>query len=80
LDKAQTNYSAFDRELLAVVAAIKHFFYMLEGRQFVVFTDHKPLVGCCGSARICGQLASSGSCRSSPNSHPAFGTSPASPT
>jgi cleavage and polyadenylation specificity factor subunit 1 len=44
LDKAQVNYSAFDRELLAVVAAIKHFRYMLEGRSFVVFTDHKPLV------------------------------------
>jgi hypothetical protein len=45
LDKAQVNYSAFDRELLAVVAAIRHFCYMLEGRSFVVFTDHKPLVG-----------------------------------
>ncbi len=39
------NYSAFDRELLAVVAAIHHFRYMLEGRSFVSFTDHKPLVG-----------------------------------
>jgi hypothetical protein len=48
LDKAQANYSAFDRELLAVVAAIRHFRYMLEGRQFVVFTDHKPLVGALG--------------------------------
>jgi hypothetical protein len=45
LDKAQVGYSAFDRELLAVVAAIRHFRYMLEGRCFVVFTDHKPLVG-----------------------------------
>ncbi len=45
LDKAQVGYSAFDRELLAVVAAIRHFRYMLEGRSFDVFTDHKPLVG-----------------------------------
>ncbi len=45
LNKAQTNYSAFDRELLAVMAAIHHFRFMLEGRGFVVFTDHKPLVG-----------------------------------
>jgi transposase InsO family protein len=45
LNKAEVNYSAFDRELLAVVAAIRHFRYLLEGRSFVVFTDHKPLVG-----------------------------------
>jgi cleavage and polyadenylation specificity factor subunit 1 len=45
LNKAEINYSAFDTELLAVVAAIRHFRYILEGRSFVVFTDHKPLVG-----------------------------------
>jgi hypothetical protein len=45
LSKAEINYSAFDRELLAVVAAIRHFRYILEGRSFVIFTDHKPLVG-----------------------------------
>jgi hypothetical protein len=45
LNKAEANYSTFDRELLAVVAAIRHFRYMLEGRSFVVFTDHKLLVG-----------------------------------
>jgi hypothetical protein len=43
--QAQVGYSTFDRELLAVVAAIRHFRYMLEGHGFVVFTDHKPLVG-----------------------------------
>jgi cleavage and polyadenylation specificity factor subunit 1 len=45
LNKAEINYSAVDRELLAVVAAIHHFRYILEGRSFVIFTDHKPLVG-----------------------------------
>jgi hypothetical protein len=45
LNKAEANYSAFDRELLAVVAAIRHFCYMLKGCSFVVFTNHKPLVG-----------------------------------
>jgi hypothetical protein len=45
LNKAEAIYSAFDRELLAVVAAIRHFRYMLEGQNVVVFTDHKPLVG-----------------------------------
>jgi hypothetical protein len=45
LDKAQVNYSAFDRELFAVVAAIKHFRFMLEGQLFIVFTEHRPLIG-----------------------------------
>ena len=43
LNKAQKTYSAFDRELLAIFLAIKNFKYFLEGRQFHVFTDHKPI-------------------------------------
>ena len=39
----ETRYSAFDRELLAMYLAVRHFRYFLEGRQFVIFTDHKPL-------------------------------------
>ena len=38
-----TRYSAFDRELLAVYATIKHFRHNLEGRNFFVNTYHKPL-------------------------------------
>src|SRR5699024_4101649 len=34
---------AFERELLAIYLGIKHLRYMLEGRSFTVFTDHKPL-------------------------------------
>jgi hypothetical protein len=30
------RYSAFDRELFACVAGIRHFRYMLEGRPFTV--------------------------------------------
>jgi ribonuclease HI len=78
LDKAQTNYSIFNMELLAVVAAIKHVLHMLEGRQFVLFTDHKPLVGGLDGTRIRGQLANSDSCLPSLSLHPASGTSPAS--
>ena len=33
----------FDRELLAIHLTIRHFRYYLEGRHFVVFTEHKPL-------------------------------------
>jgi hypothetical protein len=43
LDAAQMKYSAFDRELWACVAGIRHFRFLLEGRRFSVLTDHKPL-------------------------------------
>ena len=43
LNPAETCYSAFDRERLAVYATIKHFRHNLEGRHFFVNTDHKPL-------------------------------------
>ena len=39
----EKRYSTFDRELLAVYLAIKHFRHFLEGREFHVFTDHKQL-------------------------------------
>jgi hypothetical protein len=43
MSTAQQKYSPFDRELLAIYEAVKHFRDMLEARHFVVFTDHKPL-------------------------------------
>ena len=43
LKPAETRYSAFDRELLGAYSAIKHFRYFLEGRNFKILTDHKPL-------------------------------------
>ncbi|GFS96916.1 hypothetical protein NPIL_447881 [Nephila pilipes] len=43
LSQTEKNYSAYDRELLASYASIKHFIHMLEARDFKLFTDHKPL-------------------------------------
>ena len=43
LSPAETRYSAFDRELLAVHSTIRHFRHNLEGREFYVNTDDKPL-------------------------------------
>ena len=43
LKPRETRYSAFDRELLGVYLAIKHFRHFVEGRIFHVLTDHKPL-------------------------------------
>ncbi|KRX57493.1 Retrovirus-related Pol polyprotein from transposon [Trichinella sp. T9] len=40
----EMRYSAFGRELLAIYLAIRHFRHWLEGRQFTVLTDHKPIV------------------------------------
>ena len=43
LTGAESRYSTYDRELVACVAAIKHFRFLLEGRSFAIWTDHKPL-------------------------------------
>ncbi|KMQ85849.1 gag-pol polyprotein [Lasius niger] len=43
LNQAQRKYSPYDRELLAIYVAIRHYRHMLEGRTFTVYTDHKPI-------------------------------------
>ena len=43
LNSAQRKYSAYDRELLAMYTAVKRFRHAIEGRHFIIFTDHKPL-------------------------------------
>lgn len=44
LTDAQGRYSTYDRELLAIYLAIRHFRHMVEGRIFQIHTDHKPLI------------------------------------
>lgn len=44
LSETQQRYSTYDRELLAIYLAIKHFRYLIEGRTFTIYTDHKPIV------------------------------------
>ncbi|BHF59029.1 hypothetical protein SprV_0100198400 [Sparganum proliferum] len=43
LSEAETRYSTFGRELLAAYLAVRHFRHLLEGREFTIFADHKPL-------------------------------------
>ena len=43
LTPTERRYSTFDRELLGIYLAIKHFRYAVEGRQFQVLTDQKLL-------------------------------------
>ena len=43
LSATQQRYSAFDRELLGVFLALRHFRFELEVRKFHILTDHLPL-------------------------------------
>jgi hypothetical protein len=62
-EPAQVRYLAFDKELLACCAGIRHFWYMLEGRPFVIYTVHTPLTFALSkladswTAMQCGQLS-----------------------
>ena len=40
---AESRYSAYDLELLALYSSLLHFRHLLEGRKFEVFTDQRPL-------------------------------------
>jgi hypothetical protein len=44
LRKAERGYSTIEREALAIVAAVKEFYPYLYGFEFVLVTDHNPLV------------------------------------
>lgn len=43
LSATESNYSTYNRELLAIYRGLEFFRHMLEGRNFVIKTDHKPL-------------------------------------
>ena len=43
LSACERKYSAFDRELLGLWLGIRHFRFLLEGREFTAYVDHKPL-------------------------------------
>lgn len=44
LNKAEKNYPVIQKELTAVVWAVKYFRPYLFGRKFTIMTDHKPLI------------------------------------
>ncbi|BHF66576.1 hypothetical protein SprV_0200959800 [Sparganum proliferum] len=43
ISKAETRYSTFGREILAVFLAVRHFRHLLEGREFTFLTNPNPL-------------------------------------
>ena len=44
LKPAETRYSTLGQQLLSIYLAIKHFWHILESRQFYMLTDRKPLL------------------------------------
>ena len=45
LSPTESRYSVFGKELFAAYSAVRHFRHLLEGREFHILTDHKPLLG-----------------------------------
>lgn len=43
LTESQKKYCTYDKELLAIYLSIVYFRDLIEGRNFTVYTDHKPL-------------------------------------
>jgi hypothetical protein len=50
LSSAETKYSAFDRELLAIYEAIKYFRHHVESKPLTIYTEHMPLTFAFSSA------------------------------
>ena len=58
LNQAEKNYSQLDREGLSIVFGVKKFHKFLFGRQFIIITDHKPLLGLFGESKSLPEHAS----------------------
>lgn len=43
LSETETRYSTIERELLAIIWAVKNFRPYLYGNKFIIYTDHRPL-------------------------------------
>lgn len=43
-DATKLKWPTIDKELYAIYSAVDHFSYLIEGRELLMFTDHKPLI------------------------------------
>ena len=57
LDRAQRNYSAYERELLAIIHALKKWRHYLYGATFEVQTDHESLKWLSSQKKLTGRKA-----------------------
>lgn len=53
----ETRYPIREQELLALVAALKHWEHYLRGRPFIVYTDHQSLIYIQTHKHLTGRLA-----------------------
>lgn len=44
MNSSEHDYAQIDKEATAIVYAIRYFHQFLYGREFILKTDHKPLV------------------------------------
>jgi len=58
LSPAERNYAQIDKEGLAVIFGVKKFHSYVWGREVVITTDHKPLLGLLGEGKAIPPMAS----------------------
>ena len=59
LSKPERGYSQLDKEALAVIFAVKKFHQFLYDQHFIIYTDHKPLLGLLNPGKSTPLMASS---------------------